>query len=180
MTLTDRARLPAIALCALFLWIANESSAASLGGHCSNWMTSSLNDEGTGSADVRATTEACVALQQSGDFVTSYEPRTNTCLICNIGDWTASTTSGGACAAFHGKWNWRTDSNRPPIVVHADGKFSRGGSVSGSWTCSGSTITVDWSKGFIDVLTLSANGKSMSGSGRRKNSSRTYGVSAWR
>lgn len=172
MILTCRVHAFPVALCALLFWGAAGAGAASLGGHCSNWMSSSLNAESGGAPDVSATTTACTALSQSGDFVTRYEARTNTCLICNREDWTPSV-SGGGCAVFHGGWNWDTGD---PIDIHPNGTFLRGGTVRGSWSCSGNRITLDWNKGYIDTLTLAANGRKMSGRGRKKGKSKTHPV----
>jgi hypothetical protein len=66
----------------------NLAEARSLGGHCKNWMTTSLANENTGMHDAEATKLACAALRKSGDFKTDYLDRANTCLICSIDDWT--------------------------------------------------------------------------------------------
>lgn len=67
---------------------AGAAEARSLGGTCSNWMTSSLASEQTRRADATATRRACTALGRTGDFVTFFEERTQSCLICAKDDWT--------------------------------------------------------------------------------------------
>ena len=176
MNQVTRFNVSVVALCTLLFGIADDAVAASLGGHCTNWMTSSLNDESSMAADVETTAAACTALSQSGDFVTRYETRSNTCLICNREDWTPSV-SGGKCSVFHGGWGWKTG---PAIDIHPNGTFLRGGKVQGNWGCNGNQITLDWNKGYIDTLTLSANGKTMSGQGRKKGSSNTHPVGGYR
>jgi len=66
---------------------AGAAQARSLGGTCSNWMTTSLANEATRLSDPTATRRACTALGRSGDFVTFYEDRTQTCLVCARDDW---------------------------------------------------------------------------------------------
>ncbi len=78
---------PLIAIILLTL-VSGGVQARSLGGTCSNWMTSSLASEATRRADATATRRVCSALGRSGDFVTVFEERTASCLICAQDDWT--------------------------------------------------------------------------------------------
>lgn len=70
-----------------------DAGATSLGGRCSNWMSTSLANQNTGATDPVATRAACVALGKSGDFVTSYIERGATCLICAVSEWTKTTAA---------------------------------------------------------------------------------------
>lgn len=71
-----------------FLSSGNLAQALSLGGHCSNWMVSSLKDK-NGNNRIAETKGVCTSLRKSRDFIAEYEPRSKTCLICNISDWTS-------------------------------------------------------------------------------------------
>ena len=159
------------ALCVLLYSISSGASAASLGGHCSNWMTSSLNYQTTGAADVNATMVACTALSQSGDFETRYEPRTNTCLICNRDDWTASDSPGASW--LHGAWTYRTSGGfKDTHELLSDGRTRQGG----TWSVRDGKLVIEWPNGYLNEYpvqgpTRRLTGDTISPSGRRQESS---------
>lgn len=65
----------------------------------------------------------------------------------------------GSCRAVPGAWTW-------PIVgggvLYRNGTSNLNG-IPGSWTCASGHVTITWSNGFVDQMTLSADGNSMAG-----------------
>ena len=83
----------------------NFSHALSLDGNCSNWKVGKL----TNSKGMNREAEAkaiCANLGKSGDAITVFDPRNQTCLLCSKDDWTpgsSSSSSGNNSAQGKGK-----------------------------------------------------------------------------
>jgi len=78
------------------------------------------------------------------------------------------------CASIPGVWSWFVNGD---VTFHADGTQEQG-RYFGTWSCSGSSVTMSWSHGFDDDLTLSDDGTSLTGTGasRDPNGPRGYRV----
>jgi hypothetical protein len=58
-----------------------------------------------------------------------------------------------------GKWTWSTGGT---ATIKHGGKLSKGARTA-SWTCSNDKVVLVWSHGFVDHLTLSEDGRTLSG-----------------
>lgn len=70
-----------------------------------------------------------------------------------------AVTAGNPCDMIPGLWSW---------FVNGDVTFRAGGTLvqgprTGRWTCAGTDVSIVWSHGFTDDLTISADGQEMSG-----------------
>jgi hypothetical protein len=74
-------------------------------------------------------------------------------------------SQGDGCESLAGSWTWKWLSESVRAVLRPDGTATRSDGVSGNWSCSGSAVTVTRSAGGPDRLTLSPNGKRLSGTG---------------
>lgn len=72
-----------------------------------------------------------------------------------------SAAPATGCAAIPGVWSWFTNGD---VTFRADGTLTQG-SLTGRWTCTDGRVSVSWSHGYYDTLTLSADGRSLSGFG---------------
>jgi hypothetical protein len=73
---------------------------------------------------------------------------------------TADPANGGACTPV-GKWDW-VDGAR--AVIHADGSVTHSSGYAARWQpLGGSRYLLTWNNGAIDTLTLSADGRTMTG-----------------
>lgn len=67
--------------------------------------------------------------------------------------------AGDPCDNIPGLWSWFVNGD---VTLNDDGTLVQGPRT-GTWTCSGTDVTLVWSHGFTDDLTISADGHSMSG-----------------
>jgi len=68
------------------------------------------------------------------------------------------------CDKVAGSWMWRWLNNSAVVTLSADGTSSASNGNSGSWTCAGRTVVVNWPLG-PDALTLSADARRLAGKG---------------
>ena len=95
-----------------------DASASSSGGRCSNWIVSSLKDK-DGLNREAETTAVCTSLEKSGDFITEYEPKSKTCFICNISDWTPNPSGPvGTTASKVGGGTTRSEEHTSELQSH--------------------------------------------------------------
>jgi hypothetical protein len=78
-------------ICALMVLIVSLSGwsfaqALSLDGNCSNWKVGTLTDSGGMNREAQAKA-ICATLGKSGDAITVFDPRNQTCLLCSRADW---------------------------------------------------------------------------------------------
>lgn len=75
----------------------NLAQARSLAGQCSNWVVGSLTEISgtTREAEIQA---VCASIRESGDFIAEYEPRSQSCMLCALDDWTPSSSPSDASA----------------------------------------------------------------------------------
>jgi hypothetical protein len=75
----------------------------------------------------------------------------------------ASAPAPTACAAMIGKWAWANGGG--DVEINSGGTLGRNGSRgAGTWSCHDGTIVLVWNEGgWVDKLSLSADGKSLSG-----------------
>jgi hypothetical protein len=71
----------------------------------------------------------------------------------------------GKCKGIAGKWayNWTVGINE--AIFNSDGTGSNSDGRKAKWTCSKGLISVVWDHGVTDHVTLSDDGKSLSGKG---------------
>lgn len=80
---------------------------------------------------------------------------------------TTTFANEGRCRAVPGDWAW--DTRAFPATIFEDGTVianDGGKRISASWMCLNSErgqIVVQWDTGFTDTLTLSSDGRSLSG-----------------
>jgi hypothetical protein len=75
----------------------------------------------------------------------------------------APAALAGLCAKAAGVWSWYAGGD---VVIRADGTAAKlGVGATGSATCSGDQVAIQWSDGFSDQMTLSADGAQMTKSG---------------
>src|SRR5262249_46386068 len=89
-----------------------------------------------------------------GEVATSETSKTAAkCEDAVIGTWTWAFAPPGSEPSQHGS-----------VTFGNDGKMSWTGGSYGAWSCSGSTVSLTWKdKAYADTMTLSTDGKSMSG-----------------
>jgi hypothetical protein len=63
------------------------------------------------------------------------------------------------CGKLTGVWSWFS---RRMVTFVADGTASSG-TLTARWTCESGNVTIHWSHGYVDRLTLSADGNSLTG-----------------
>jgi hypothetical protein len=64
------------------------------------------------------------------------------------------------CGKVPGVWSWFNGS----VVTIAAGGSASGGALTARWTCASGKVVMHWSHGYVDRLTLSADGNNLSGS----------------
>jgi hypothetical protein len=66
------------------------------------------------------------------------------------------------CSAMMGRWSWNNGGG--DTEINPGGTLSRNGQAgAGSWSCNDGVIVLVWSVGWVDKLTLSSDGKRLSG-----------------
>jgi hypothetical protein len=150
--------------------LATPAFATSLPGHCARWQIFA-------GADDAATTRACAKDSFPAGTVSIMVPEAHVCMFCLARDFSATAN----CAVLPGTtWNWFVNG---PVTFNAGGTHTQG-SVGGTWSCSGNTVTMNWNLGkgktAVDTLTLSPDGKSLKGTGCCDTPGKSYNVSGSR
>ncbi len=84
-------------ICALIILIGsltatwNFAQALSLDGNCSNWKVGTLTDSGGMNREAEAKA-ICANLGKSGDAITVFDGRNQSCLLCSKDDWTPGSS----------------------------------------------------------------------------------------
>ncbi|MFP1632518.1 lectin-like protein [Zhengella sp. ZM62] len=86
----------------------------------------------------------------------------------------AASDAAAGCAGLPGEWNWFING----IVTIRPDHTHQQGDIGGTWSCTGTTVRMEWNHGYVDELELSADGMHLSGKGWPKsNPNGTYPVS---
>lgn len=72
---------------------------------------------------------------------------------------TAPAPAASPCAKIPGVWSWFIG---PDVTFHAGGKLTSP-LFNATWSCDNGKVVISWSHGFVDRLTLSADGTHLSG-----------------
>jgi hypothetical protein len=153
------------------LFLSTTANAANPPFQCRNWISFSVPSV----SDYSWVRKRC-DLSSSTWGRSWVNPETLVCWICDNADVMAVTgdpagTKDGteeedaSCTAVTGEWQW-FNGGRP--TFDASGAVLSGGGRAGEWSCSGSEIIVRWGDPlmFEDTLTLSADGRELTGHGR--------------
>ena len=79
----------------------------------------------------------------------------------------ASVDAGSQCRTVVGSWTWKFLDQTEIVVFKADGTGSATNGNTSTWTCGGRTVVINWRQGQVDTMTLSSDGKRMTGTGWR-------------
>ncbi len=79
----------------------------------------------------------------------------------------ASVDPGSECGTVVGAWTWKYLDQTEIVTLKANGTGSATNGNTSTWTCGGRTVTINWSQGQVDKMTLSSDGKRMAGTGWR-------------
>jgi hypothetical protein len=75
---------------------------------------------------------------------------------------TTEKSTGSACQKIVGTWAWHYISGTTETVFSPNGSGRSNIGLTNSWTCTGRIATVIWSHGYVDRLTISRDGSSLS------------------
>lgn len=142
------------------IMVVGVSFSQSLNGRCTNWMTTSLSNESSGNPDQEATRAACRALETSGNFVTRYVERTNTCLICSQENWTPAGAIDPSANWVLGSWSYSTDRGFKDTHQFLDNGITN---PNGTWSLSGGTLTVKWPNGWENIYEAASPSNRLTG-----------------
>jgi len=79
----------------------------------------------------------------------------------------ASVEAGSECRTVVGSWSWKYLDQTAIVTLKANGTGSATNGNTPTWTCGGRTVIINWSQGQVDKMTLSSDGKRMTGTGWR-------------
>jgi hypothetical protein len=74
---------------------------------------------------------------------------------------TRDATSSSGCQKVVGTWAWHAGLGSE-TVISQDGSVRNSTGPTGSWRCSGGTVTVSWSHGGVDTIRISPEGNRLS------------------
>lgn len=72
---------------------------------------------------------------------------------------TGNADAAGSCTSIPGVWSWFVNGD---VTFKSNGTLTQGPRT-GRWTCSNGIVTIVWSHGYTDRVTLSSDGRKMTG-----------------
>lgn len=73
--------------------------------------------------------------------------------------------AAGSCSVVPGLWAWFANGD---VTFRSNGSLVQG-QLTGTWRCANGRVTIDWSHGYRDTLTIAQDGRSMSGVNQQGN-----------
>lgn len=105
-----------------------------------------------------------LTLSADGQHLSGYgsrDPKATSGFAVSANRKAGAARPGPDTASVAGVWEWFVNGD---VTFHPDGSLTQG-NLRGQWSQSGSQVRVQWSHGYYDFLTLSADGRRLSGYG---------------